>query len=239
MNERLLSIIIPCYNESASLPELVERLATAFAPHVANVEIILVDNGSTDNSGDILAKAVKCHQFLKSIRVEVNQGYGHGILQGLGTASGRYLGWTHADLQTDPADILLVLDFLKRNNDEKIFCKGRRYGRPLGDVFFTLGMSMFESLLFTASLWDINAQPTVFHKDFFASWIDPPHDFSLDLFAYVNARRQALWVQRFPVRFGPRAHGQSHWNINWRAKLKFIRRTWAYSWALRGRRNEA
>jgi hypothetical protein len=59
--------------------------------------------------------------------------------------------------------------------------------------------------------------------------VDPPHDFSLDLYAYHLARKRGLRVCRFPVKFGDRAHGVSHWNIDWKAKQKFIRRTIAYS----------
>ena len=49
-------------------------------------------------------------------------------------------------------------------------------------------MSLFETLLLRTRLWDINAQPTMFHRDFFASWDRPPHDFSLDLYAYYGAK---------------------------------------------------
>jgi hypothetical protein len=94
-------------------------------------------------------------------------------------------------------------------------------------------MSVFETALLKAPLWDINAQPTMFSKAFFDAWEEPPPDFSLDLYAYYQARRASLQVRRFPVYFGERAHGISHWNIDWRSKLKFIRRTARYSMALR------
>ena len=94
-------------------------------------------------------------------------------------------------------------------------------------------MSAFESALLGMPLWDINAQPTLFTRAFFETWDTPPHDFSLDLYAYYQARRQGLKVFRFPVRFGPRAHGVSHWNVNWAAKRKFIRRTVNFSLELK------
>ena len=114
-----------------------------------------------------------------------------------------------------------------------LFVKGRRYGRPLADVVFTLGMSAFETLLLGKPLWDINAQPTMFPRAFYESWTAPPQDFSLDLYAYFQARRAGLSVRRFPVRFGTRAHGVSHWNVNWAAKRKFIRRTVDFSLQLK------
>jgi hypothetical protein len=124
------------------------------------------------------------------------------------------------------------LTLFKRHGAD-IFVKGRRRGRPPADVAFTIGMSAFETLLLGRPLWDINAQPTLFSRTFFEGWPAPPDDFSLDLFAYYQARRQGLSVHRFPVRFGERAHGVSHWNVNWAAKRKFINRTVAFSLELR------
>lgn len=225
-----LSIIIPCYNESANLPKLLERCQAL--TQLAEVEIILVDNGSTDGTAEFLKSNLPKHPQLRSIRVEKNCGYGFGILSGLRDAQGDVLAWTHADLQTDPQDILKGYSFFK-NHGENIFVKGCRKGRPISDVFFTIGMSLFETLLLKTPLWDINAQPNLFSRTFFNSWKNPPHDFSLDLYAYYEARRQNLGIFRFPVLFKRRLHGSSHWNINWAAKRKFISRTIKFSLELR------
>jgi hypothetical protein len=135
-------------------------------------------------------------------------------------------------MQTDPVDALRGLKMFEEHG-LGIFVKGRRYGRPLGDVAFTVGMSFFETLLLSKPMWDINAQPTMFPRRFFESWREPPHDFSLDLYAYYQARMAGLTVHRFRVLFGERAHGVSHWNVNWAAKRKFIRRTVEFSLQLR------
>ncbi len=227
-----LSLVIPCYNESRNLPLLVARLRERFTRE--DVEVILVDNGSTDDSPARLRELLADAPRVRSVRVDVNQGYGFGILSGLRAARGEWLGWTHADLQTDPADALAALELFERSPDPKrLFVKGRRHGRPAGDVLFTVGMSVFETLLLRRGLWDINAQPTVFPRAFFESWREPPQDFALDLFAYYQALAAGLRVARVPVRFGERAHGVSHWNVNWRAKARFIRRTMQYSLRLR------
>lgn len=225
-----LSLVIPCYNEAASLPLLLDRCKKVTAQ--SGCEVILVDNGSTDHSPIILRDLLRFDHGLRSVRVEQNQGYGFGILSGLRVATGDILGWTHADLQTDPYDALRGL-MLFQQHGENIFVKGRRQGRPMGDVAFTIGMSVFETMLLAKPLWDINAQPTMFSRAFFESWRDPPYDFSLDLFAYYMARQNGLAVHRFPVRFGERAHGVSHWNVNWAAKRKFIRRTIDFSLKLK------
>ena len=216
------SLVIPCHNEAATLPRLTDRCREIVDAH-PHIEIMLVDNGSTDETPEILKNIP-----LKSIRVEVNRGYGHGILTGLEHASGDILGWTHADMQADVGDIVRGINVFERFG-ENIFVKGRRYGRPLSDVFFTVGMGFFETMLLRTPLWDINAQPNLFPRHFFHSWKNPPHDFSLDLYAYYQAKKQHLSVHRFPVSFGKRIHGISHWNIDWPSKMKFIRRTIQYS----------
>lgn len=224
------SLIIPCYNEAANLPLLLERCKEVTGR--PDIEIILVDNGSTDISPEVLRNLLPRYPGCRSVRVEQNQGYGFGILTGLRAAKGEILGWTHADMQTDPQDALQGLELFDKHGMDS-FVKGRRYGRPLADVVFTLGMSVFETLLLGKPLWDINAQPTMFSRSFFETWIEPPHDFSLDLYAYYQAHCKRLKVHRFPVKFGERAHGVSHWNVNWAAKRKFIRRTVDFSLQLR------
>jgi len=96
-------------------------------------------------------------------------------------------------------------------------------------------MGAFESIYLGVSLNDINAQPNLFHRSFFESWQDPPHDFSLDLYAFYMARKMGLEVIRFPVVFKDRMHGHSHWNFGWKSKWKFIKRTLDYSFTLKKR----
>jgi hypothetical protein len=131
-------------------------------------------------------------------------------------------------MQTDPQDVLRGLELFKKYG-QNIFVKSRRYGRPFVDVLFTVGMSVFETLLLAKPMWDINAQPTMFSRAFFETWQDPPSDFSLDLYAYYKAHTKIIDIHRFPVKFSARAHGVSHWNVNWAAKRKFIRRTIDFS----------
>ena len=224
------SLIIPCYNESANLPLLLDRCkALAAKP---DVEVILVDNGSTDDTPAVLLNLIPSYIGCRAVRVEKNRGYGFGIISGLKAANGEILGWTHADMQTDPQDALHGLELFDQYGLE-IFVKGQRYGRPLADVAFTVGMSAFETMLLRKPLWDINAQPTMFSRRFFESWDVAPDDFALDLYAYYQAQTQVLKVKRFPVKFGERAYGVSHWNVNWAAKWKFIRRTIDFSLQLK------
>lgn len=226
------SLVIPCYNEASNIPLLLDRCQELVRRR--DIEVILVDNGSTDDTRKILECLLPSYPGCCSVRVEVNRGYGYGILAGLRAAKGDVVGWSHADLQTDPQDFLHGVRLFEEHGPH-LFVKGRRFGRRWGDTIFTIGMSVFETMLLRKAMWDINAQPTMFTRKFFEAWTDPPEDFSLDLYAYYRARCQNIMVCRFPVRFGERAHGVSHWNVNWAAKWKFIRRTLQFSFELRQR----
>ena len=135
-------------------------------------------------------------------------------------------------MQTDPVDVIKGLSLFDQYGDN-ILVKGLRYGRPITDRFFTIGMSLFETLLLHQPFRDINAQPTLFSRTFFETWTNPPYDFSLDLYAYFLARKSGLSICRFKVIFWERAFGISRWNVDWSAKKKFIYRTIKYSFNLR------
>ncbi len=221
-----LSVVVPCYNEEENIPLILERFREIIKRD--DVEVILVNNGSTDGSSKVLEELLPKYPFAKTTLVPVNQGYGYGILQGLKECSGEYIGWTHADMQTDPADILKALAIIEKGK-EPVFVKGNRKGRPFFDVFFTAGMSLFETCYLHKNLYDINAQPNIFPKTFFAQWENPPYDFSLDLYALYMARVKGLKVVRFPVLFPERIHGESKWNTGLKSKWKFIKRTMEFS----------
>ncbi len=217
-----LSLIIPCYNEALNIENLLKK-AYGFR-NINNVELILVNNGSTDNSDEIIEKNLPNYPFARKIMIAVNQGYGYGILQGLSAAKGDYLGWTHADLQTDPMDAIKALELIEKNNYKEIFVKGRRKNRKFFDLIFEYGMSFFCSLTLGKLLTDINAQPNIMSRNFYQKLNNPPHDFALDLYIYYMAKKLGVKIIRFPVNFGLRVAGEAHLK-DIKAKIKYTIRT--------------
>ena len=223
-----LSIVIPCYNEAENIPLILRRFQRVIDRD--DIEVIVVDNGSNDKTSLVMKELLPEYSFAKSVRVKVNRGYGYGIRKGLQSCSGKFLGWTHADMQTDPADLIKALHIIEKNHDrEDLLVKGRRRGRPLADCFFTAGMSIFETVYLGRKLVDVNAQPNVFSRKFYETWKHPPTDFSLDLYVLFMAQKKKQKIIRFDVVFPKRIHGTSHWNNGLSAKAKFIRRTAEFS----------
>lgn len=224
-----LSIIVPCYNEKKNLPLLLTRFSEELG-EAQDVELVLVDNGSNDGSAEVFSRLLPQYPFARLVTVAENRGYGYGILAGLAAARGDFLGWTHADLQTDPSDVMRAWEIIKSaGGGNNLFVKGDRKGRPLLDEFFTFGMGVFETLYMGKRLYEINAQPNLFSRKFYQTWQRPPHDFALDLYVLCLASAQKLDIRRIPVRFPKRLHGKSKWNTGILAKWKFICRTIRFS----------
>jgi len=220
-----LSIVIPCYNEEKNIPLILQ----SFAKHIKNehIEVILVNNGSTDNTATVLDELLPGYPFAKTVLVSVNKGYGYGILQGLNEANGDYIGWTHADMQTDLRDIIKAYGILEKENwDEKIYVKGRRRKRTFTENFFTIGLSIFESIYLGTFLWDIGGQPNIFCRKFYETWQNPPSHFELDTYSLCLAKRRKMKIIRFNVLFPKRKQGESSWNAKGLIpKLKEVKKT--------------
>ena len=227
-----LSIVVPCYNEEKNIPLILERFAKVVEQ---SVELILV-NGSTDGSAEVFRKELvkKKYSFARLVTVKENVGYGHGISTGLKSAKGDILAWTHADMQTDPADVIKGYKLLMNLDDpEGAVVKGRRVNRRLGETLFTLGMSVLASLVLWRFLFDVNAQPKVFPRGFYKQMKRPPKDFSLDLYWLYLAKIKRYKVKVLPVYFKKRIHGESKWAFSFVSRMKTIWRTVKYIFILR------
>jgi len=225
----MLSIVIPCYNEEKNLDIIFSKLLEIHEKN-KEIEIVLVDNGSTDSTVRTLSELKdQFKHFIKFIRIDKNIGYGHGIMEGVQKASREVIAWTHADLQTDPADVLEAYKtFVNHPDYPNCILKGRRMGRNPLDTLFTAGMSIISTLLLREKISDVNAQPKMFHRDFLEKLTESPKDFSLDLYLLFQARLCGFPILEFPVHFGKRLYGESKGGGTLKGKWKLILRTLRY-----------
>ena len=222
-----LTVVLPCYNEVRGIEAILKRFAEVGAGQ--DFELILVDNGSLDNTPEVLCDLLSKYRFARSVRVAVNQGYGHGIWTGLQAARGEIVSWSHADLQTDPADLFRALKAYRHSaHPPATLIKGRRSGRRLSERVISLGMSTLATVIFRRRLSEINAQPKVFHRSLLAHLDRPPIDFNFDLYVLIVALRHGWRIDTIPVRFPPRQYGHSNWARTWRSKFRTIWRSMKY-----------
>lgn len=229
-----LSIIIPCYNEEMNIDPLFEKINYILQKD-PNIEIIIVDNGSKDNTKkNILNSKLYLNKKISLCEIKDNIGYGHGIMSGIEIAKGKCLGWCHADLQTEPRD---VYEAYLENHDQiinnKVIVKGLRKNRNIFDSIFTFGMSLFSSIIFQKIINDINAQPKIFSREFVNHLNDYPKDFSLDLYLIVIAKINDYKIINHNVIMKKRLYGQAKGGGNLKGKIKLIKRTLIYTIKLR------
>ncbi|MAE13600.1 glycosyl transferase family 2 [Candidatus Woesearchaeota archaeon] len=218
-----LSIVVPAYNEAKSLPSLIERYSKA----KANIpfQLVIVDNGSRDETADYLKKETKKKQngFIKIVTVKKNIGYGYGIHQGLKACDGRLIGWSHADLQCSPEDVFKGYNLFRKINKRKTLIKGNRKGRDWKPLVLTYGLSTYASLILLHIFDDINGQPKIFPRELLQTMKRPPLGFSYDLYIQYKALQKGYKVRSFTVVFEQRMHGISKWAHSIYSKLSTIR----------------
>ena len=215
------SIVIPCYNEEENLPRLIETVQELAKGK--DIEFILVENGSKDNSYEVMQSLTDGISYIKIVKVEINQGLGYGIHQGILHAQGDYIGWIHADMQTPVLDIEQLFHYLKNREGKNIMVKARRHNRSSIDYFFTNCMALYCSIFFRLFLYDIQAVPVIASRSLFYEMTDIPDGFAFDMFVYWQARRRNFNVKRVPVRIFKREKGCSSWNSGLKARIRLSR----------------
>lgn len=231
----MLSVVIPCFNESGAIPRLIEACMKACNGR-EDIEFIFVNNGSSDYTLRDLESHIQQKKFHLAhiFSIEKNMGYGNGITGGLSIANGKVFAFTHADMQCDPADVIHAFDMYKSELlENSSIVKGERKKRNIFDSFFTFGMSVIASAMLGVKITDVNAQPKLFNRSFFESLINPPKDFSLDLFILYSAIKTGKHIRKFPVIFADRLTGKAKGGGSLAGKIKLIRRTFKYIVQLR------
>lgn len=220
-NSMKYSIVIPCYNEQGNIKKIVNNLQKM--KKIYNIEYVLVENGSNDDTKKELEKYCKGKRGFKLVYVNKNQGYGYGIQKGLEVATGDYVGWIHADMQVKPRELVSFIKFLENSHPkDKYFLKGYRKNRKVKDIIFTMGMTWFEFFVFQRRMYDIGAIPVLFHRSLIEDMYfhKAPYDFSIELYTYYQAQKKNFIIKRKKVFLEERKNGKSSWNTGLYSKFK-------------------
>lgn len=231
-----LSIVIPCYNEAQNIFPLFEKIENLLLK-TNNLEIIIVNNGSTDNTKEnILSSTLYLNKKIKIFNIKKNIGYGFGIMSGVKIANGDVIGWCHADLQTEPEDVYnAFVQYKDKLLKEKTVIKGNRVNRNFFDNLFTIGMSILTSVIFFKIINDINAQPKIFPRSFVRNLSDHPNDFSLDLYLLIVAKIHNYNIVNYNVTMKKRLYEEAKGGGTIFGKIKLIKRTLIYIFKLRAK----
>jgi glycosyltransferase involved in cell wall biosynthesis len=121
-----LSMVVPIKDERDNLSGLHERITAALAPVGRSYEIILVDDGSTDDSYPVLQALAARDHHVKVVRLQRNYGQSAALQAGIDWSTGAILVTLDGDLQNDPADIPMMLDKLQEGYDAVLGLRAKR-----------------------------------------------------------------------------------------------------------------
>lgn len=208
-----LSIVMPCYNEEAILGFTLPKLVQAFEKAGYRLELVAVDNGSKDRTGEIIRGFVE--KYPSSVvfhRVEQNQGYGWGVLSGMQVCTADWVGIIPADGQVDAEDVVLLFE-TALVSDGKVLAKVRRRFRMDG-VLRKIVSTSFNVLI--RVLWprlesiDVNGSPKILPRALVQAMKLRSKDWFLDTEMMVKAHYMGIRIMEVNVFARLRGNGLSH-----------------------------
>lgn len=202
-----LSVVLPCYNEGRNVARAVREAAHAASRLAATYEIVVVDDGSTDDTCQV-AEALRTEvPEIRVVRHPVNRGYGSALRSGFRAARYEWVFYTDGDAQFDSRQLLRVRDAIGKD-----VLAGYRSPRRDGSWQRTLLGRAWTSL--TNAVLDLEIRDTnCAFKLFPKTLLDdiPMHSkgAAIDAEILSEARRRGWSITQVPVEHRPRAHGSA------------------------------
>ena len=215
-----LSVVMPFYNEGKQTEITAKNALANLKKLKIDFELILVDNGYKDETGEIIKGLGKTYKNIVPVRVEKNIGYGFGVRMGLAKADGNVLGWTDGDGQFDIQSLNEAYTKLKSGNYG--LCKGKRTNRgdSLLRKFASICFNLLFNILFLNTTTDINSKPKFITRKCYKSFSISSNDWFIDAEVLIKAKRMGFRICDIPLTFSARKTGKS--NVKFMTVLEFL-----------------
>ena len=227
-NKINLSIIIPAYNEENYISELFDQLKFYF--NYKNIEIIFVDDGSIDNSKNILKSFKSNNDYIFKydfIDIKQNSGKGKAIQLGLEKSKGKYVLFLDADLELDTKDAFDMYQMIQDKKEIKCIF-GSRYltGKLKKNNYFFNSLvgkinSFIFDIFFLQSLTDVHCGLKIIHRDVLKKIQITVNDFGIELDLASQIVRNNFFIYEYGVSYYFRTKLQGK-KISWLDGLKSL-----------------
>jgi glycosyltransferase involved in cell wall biosynthesis len=219
-----LSIVAPVYNELENLDPLVAEIQDALRPAALRLEILLVDDGSTDGSAEKIAELARGGDVVRGLHFKENRGQTAAFDAGFKAARGRWVVTVDADLQNDPADIPRLLDALDEAH-AAVGYRARREDNWLRRISSRIANGV-RNRLSGDDIIDTGCSLKAFRRECLG---DLKLFTGLHRFLPTLLRMEGYRVVQIPVNHRPRHEGQSKygvWNRVFRAFADLLAVRW-------------
>jgi len=211
-----LSVVAPLYNESENVPPLVDWILEALAAYPGTYEIILVDDGSRDETWARIAEAASAHPLVHGLRLGRNVGQTAAMMAGFDHARGRVVVSLDGDLQNDPRDIPMLVAKLDEGYDLVCGWRQRRQDKLILRKVPSWVANRIIRRLTGVQITDNGCSLKAYRRDLLSriSLYAEQHRFIPALSASVGAR-----ITELPVRHHARRFGESKYGISRTVKV--------------------
>jgi glycosyltransferase involved in cell wall biosynthesis len=203
-----LSIIIPCYNEPVTIGEIVDRVQAAALPLGWEREIVIVDDGSREDTKLALRRIQTAHPHIQVITREKNGGKGAALKDGFRAATGDYLLIQDADLEYDPADYTALLERVDAGAPVVFGSRELKDNNVSGRAMYFWGgiaMNKFFNLCFGTHLSDVSTCYKLFPKRFVPELLlQPSGDFVFDVIELTRVLATHGPIMEVPIKYRAR-----------------------------------
>lgn len=200
-----LSIFFPAYNEQDNIADSV-RQAEAVAQKITNdYEIIVVNDGSKDKTGEIIDELARVNSKIKAVHHNPNQGYGAAVWSGVQAATKEYVFFTDADLQFDLSELTQLTAHVPEN-DVVIGYRAKRMD-PFMRLVNAKGWNVLNRLFFGLKVRDIDCAFKLFKRDLVKDLPVKARGAMLSAELLIRLQRQGIVFKQIPVTHLPRTKG--------------------------------
>lgn len=202
-----LSLVLPAFNEAAVIGRAVREAEESLAAHFERFEVIVVDDGSRDDTATEALRAIESAPHARLVRHEVNRGYGAALRTGFEAARFELVAFTDADCQFDLADLAP----LARLAAEVPIAVGYRADRkdPWKRRFLSWGYNVLARTLLGTRVRDVDCALKVFRREALAHILPSSRGFFVNTEMLTRARQLGFDVAERAVTHRPRAGGES------------------------------
>lgn len=200
-----LTVSMPAYNEAANIAQMVDLVRERVSPLVSDFEIIVVNDGSADETGAIVRRLAEQDARVRLIEHPVNQGYGAAVADGIWAASKELVFFTDSDLQFDLSELP---QFLNRIGEADMVI-GYRYERsdPWFRTLFGHGWSWLVNLMFGYTARDVDCAFKLFRRTVLEAIEVKSRGAMFSAEFLVKAKRAGFKIVEEPVSHYPRRAG--------------------------------